>query len=431
MNNAKFNLKMFLLGVAVFIMATAAGLGWYFRNGVFIGPYSLPNLEGPVYFEFPVMASFNEGYGNTAFMPGLHELAYFNKVAVYGIDPVSLLTVRPYPLSKSFPDPLSMRLNFLDYGPIQKAQFAAIGPKGNDILNWLIEKDVLEDVSSTEVRLVGRNIRQHMVLLGTLTQEYYLPTLETLQTASLDTSIDDVQKIIDAQPKHPQYWLNRAQLALYRLASGYAWLISFNQVLWSLAGVLAFIWLWAFKTPFPLLIWWVIQAVYAVSWRLLYQYSVIPWALDHGRFWSIFIAGPFLMYSWPAVSTPLPRWVCAAEFVFIGPVIIVYMGWVFLTKHLIPKQKRLFEDFLKFDKDKEKKQDLNITDVEFKVVRYDLKKKLEEYREKSEFFLGLDDNEMDVSVPEEIANHNFHCMGPIGSGNCGSMFENKNQKSCF
>ena len=92
MNNAKFNLKMFLLGVAVFIMATAAGLGWYFRNGVFIGPYSLPNLEGPVYFEFPVMANFNEGYGNAAFMPGLHELAYFNKVAVYGIDPVSLFT---------------------------------------------------------------------------------------------------------------------------------------------------------------------------------------------------------------------------------------------------------------------------------------------------------------------------------------------------
>ena len=92
------------------------------------------------------------------------------------------------------------------------------------------------------------------------------------------------------------------------------------------------------------------------------------------------------------------------------------MAWVYLTKHLIPKQKRLVEDFFKFDKDKEKKQDMDISEIQFKKVDFDLRQKLEEYKTKDEFFLGVDDDGLDVAVPVALANENFHCMGPIGSG---------------
>ena len=76
---------------------------------------------------------------NLCFTNPFSELGDYSQVAVYDIDAISLITVRPYPLGKSFPDPLSLKIQFS--------------------------------------RLM---------------------------------SIDEAQKIIDANPKHPQYWQNRS-----------------------------------------------------------------------------------------------------------------------------------------------------------------------------------------------------------------------------
>ena len=430
------SLKMVFLGFALVMVSTAVLIGWYYQNGIFIGPYLIPEVERPIYFEFPVVSDLDQGSGNEAFT--LKIFAMYNRVSVYEIEPISLLAVRPYPLSKSFPDPLSMQLKVLHYGPIQKSSFYAIGPNGAAILNWLIQKNVLDDISSTEVRLKGRKFDYIRPMLMDTLHEDYLPTYNVLRKALFTTSIDEVQKIVDAQPKHPQYWQNRAQLTLYRLASGYAWLITFNQVFWAIAGVLAFVWLWAFKSPTPFLIWWVIQAVYGTVWRSMYEYWILNWAWTHNRFWDIFLPGPQMMGFDEKLTSNLPHLVSSVCFIIIGPLVILYMGWIFLTKHLIPKQKRLFEDFIKFDKDKEKKEDLNITDVEFKTLKYDLRKKLEEYKNKPELFLGLTDDGKDVSIPEELANLNLHCMGSIGSGKTATVMLplaiqalNKGYGACF
>ena len=350
MNTVKISLKMIILGVAVLMMAVAGGIGGYYQKGVFVGPYMIHDSTTPVYLEFPVIATYDQFKDNSCFTSPFSEIGDYSQVAVYDIDMLSLAAARSYPLGKSFPDPLSLKIHFS--------------------------------------RLI---------------------------------SIEEAQKAVDASPKHPQYWQNRAQLVFYRFASGYAWLVQFNQVYVAIAGVLAVIWLWAFKSPIPFLIWWGFQATYAVIWRCLYQFYFYNSGKSLLALFYYGVHPPFQMYPWPDNSFALPYYVCWAGFWFIGPVLMVCMGWLYLTNHIIPRQKRVFEDFLKIDKDKDKKEDFNVTDVEFKTVKYDLRKKLEEYKTKPEFFLGLDDNEEDISIPVSKANLHFHIMGPTGFGKTASV----------
>ncbi|MDD4954642.1 MAG: hypothetical protein PHP17_01190, partial [Candidatus Omnitrophica bacterium] len=57
----------------------------------------------------------------------------------------------------------------------------------------------------------------------------------------------------------------------------------------------------------------------------------------------------------------------------------VTVGIIYLVKHMIPRMKREIEDFLKIDKDIEKRQELSIENVEFKTIQYDINKKLNQY----------------------------------------------------
>ena len=54
-------------------------------------------------------------------------------------------------------------------------------------------------------------------------------------------------------------------------------------------------------------------------------------------------------------------------------------------------------------------------------MEYDLRKKINEYRKRPEFFLGLDDNGKDVSIPENLTNQHFHIMGPTGCGKTATL----------
>ena len=52
------------------------------------------------------------------------------------------------------------------------------------------------------------------------------------------------------------------------------------------------------------------------------------------------------------------------------------LGIIYLVKHVIPRMKRETEDFLKVDKDIQKRKELSIENVEFKTIHYDINKKV-------------------------------------------------------
>ena len=304
----------------------------------------------PIYLELPVVASIDTDKDNMPWKLPFLEIGDYHQVAVYNIDLISFDEVRPYPLSKQFPDPLSMKINFSNF-----------------------------------------------------------------------LSIDEAKKIIDAQPKHPQYWQNEAQLFIYRLASWFAMATQYYPKAMAILFILALFWLWLCRSPIPFMVWWGAVCTYSLVYRGLYDSFLYSSCKSLNWFFQILFHSPGGMYAWPQDSINLPCIVCAAGFMVIGPILFIVMGYLYLTKHLIPKQKRLYEDFMKYDKDRENKQDLNINEVGFKVVKYDIKKKIKEYLSKSELFLGLDDDGNDVSIPEDLANHHFHCMGPTGSGKTATM----------
>ena len=164
----------------------------------------------------------------------------------------------------------------------------------------------------------------------------------------------------------------------------------------------------------------VIQAAYGLAWRGLSQYELLSWAQSRGRFWDFVLTPPFAMFHYPCYGTSLSHLFALACSSLLGQLFCVYVLGL-CNKTFIPKQKRLVEDFFKFDKDKEKKQDMDINEIQFKKVEFDMSQKLEEYKTKDEFFLGVDDDGRDVSVPVSLANENFWCIGPIGSGKTATM----------
>ena len=350
MTGQKIGLKWFLICMALFIVIAAWCIGGIYQKGVFLGPYSLPDRVTPVYFEFPVIYKANVDTDNSGFDTTYFELASYKEVSVYEISLASLVKVRPYPMSKSFPDPLSMGIHFLS-----------------------------------------------------------------------TISIDQAQKAIEAQPKHPHYWDNRLQIAFYRFAGGLAWTVQYQQVFMAIMCVLAVLWLWFCRSATPFFIWWWLEVVYSLVHRGLYDFHRFASAGSFNGVMNNLYISPASMYPWPKDFFPLPAAVCSTGFYIIGPILFLIMGWVYLTDHVIPKQKRLFEDFFKIDKDKEKRRDFNVTDVDFKTVKYDLRKKLEEYRTRPELFLGVDDNGKDVSIPEELCNQHLHIMGPTGCGKTATL----------
>lgn len=92
------------------------------------------------------------------------------------------------------------------------------------------------------------------------------------------------------------------------------------------------------------------------------------------------------------------------------------LGIIYLVKHVIPRMKRETEDFLKVDKDIQKRKELSIESVEFKAIHYDINRKLSQYAKTDRYFLGLSDDKKDILIEEVMLNHHLHVLGPTGSG---------------
>ncbi|MFA5346497.1 MAG: hypothetical protein WC315_09525, partial [Candidatus Omnitrophota bacterium] len=91
-------------------------------------------------------------------------------------------------------------------------------------------------------------------------------------------------------------------------------------------------------------------------------------------------------------------------------------GFLYLTKHILPRKRRETEDFFKIDKDIEKRKELSIENIEFKKVNYDISKKLKQYIRTDKYFLGFSDEKKDIVVDENILTYHMHVLGPTGSG---------------
>ena len=94
----------------------------------------------------------------------------------------------------------------------------------------------------------------------------------------------------------------------------------------------------------------------------------------------------------------------------------VVFGFVYILKHILPRQKREHEDFFKIDKDTEKRKELSIETVEFKRVGYDINLKLSQYAKTDKYFLGGSDSKRDILVDEGMLNRHLHVLGPTGGG---------------
>lgn len=68
------------------------------------------------------------------------------------------------------------------------------------------------------------------------------------------------------------------------------------------------------------------------------------------------------------------------------------LGILYLVKHVIPRMRRETEDFLKIDKDIQKRKELSIESVEFKAIHYDINRKLNQYTKTDKYFLALSDD---------------------------------------
>ena len=93
-----------------------------------------------------------------------------------------------------------------------------------------------------------------------------------------------------------------------------------------------------------------------------------------------------------------------------------HLGIIYLVKHVIPRKRRELEDFLKVDKETQKRKELSMETVEFKKVRFDINKKLNQYAKTDKYFLAVSDDKQDIAVEESILNRHLHVLGPTGGG---------------
>ncbi|RJP29996.1 MAG: hypothetical protein C4533_00010 [Candidatus Omnitrophota bacterium] len=92
------------------------------------------------------------------------------------------------------------------------------------------------------------------------------------------------------------------------------------------------------------------------------------------------------------------------------------LGLIYLVKHIIPRKRRELEDFLKVDKEEQKRKELSIETVEFRNVHFDINKKLKQYAKTDKYFLAVSDDKQDIVVEENILNRHLHILGPTGGG---------------
>ncbi len=92
------------------------------------------------------------------------------------------------------------------------------------------------------------------------------------------------------------------------------------------------------------------------------------------------------------------------------------LGIIYVVKHVIPRKRRELEDFLKVDKEEQKRKELSIETVEFKKVYFDINKKLSQYAKTDKYFLAVSDDKQDVVVEESVLNRHLHVLGPTGGG---------------
>ena len=126
-------------------------------------------------------------------------------------------------------------------------------------------------------------------------------------------------------------------------------------------------------------------------------WQVIQWSLLNG-----FIAKEGRVFLCIAVILSVP--------------LFCIVGFIYLVKHVLPRKKREMEDFLKVDKDIEKRKELSIENVEFEDVHYDINKKISQCERSSNYFLGLSDEKKDIVIEEGMLTHHLHVLGPTGSG---------------
>ena len=122
-----------------------------------------------------------------------------------------------------------------------------------------------------------------------------------------------------------------------------------------------------------------------------------------------------MFYNFPDFIFEEGRWFLWFAVGISIPVMIVW-GFVYLTKHVLPRKQREVEDFFKMDKDREKRKELSVESVEFKKVKFDMKKKLDFYKKRDQYFLGVDDAGKDILIDENMVNYHTHILGPTGSG---------------
>ena len=232
-----------------------------------------------------------------------------------------------------------------------------------------------------------------------------------------DVSFDEFAKIVENKD-HPQKKEFLIKLGFCKIAHyAYGWYGRIKYKWFLISGLIVFAGLFFTRQSLLFLALWF---VYTSAWVACQVFLVAPWAgvpelikFDpyHYRHYEIldYTAKALLPDNlWSRLPLTL-MW-------FLSPVVLFFAAVIYLLKHWFPRRQREVEDFLKVDKDKKKREELNIEQVTFKKFPYNLRAKLELYRQANAYFLGVDDNGKDITVAENMMNMHLHILGSSGAG---------------
>jgi type IV secretory pathway TraG/TraD family ATPase VirD4 len=91
------------------------------------------------------------------------------------------------------------------------------------------------------------------------------------------------------------------------------------------------------------------------------------------------------------------------------------VSFIYIKNHTIPPVIRWIEDFLKIDKEKKKREELNI-ESDITIKEFSLIEKLQEYENTTQYFIGIDDEDNDIVISENDLPKHIHSLGPSGTG---------------
>ncbi|MBU0478622.1 type IV secretion system DNA-binding domain-containing protein [bacterium] len=102
----------------------------------------------------------------------------------------------------------------------------------------------------------------------------------------------------------------------------------------------------------------------------------------------------------------------------------LYGTSVFIYRHKWPRLVRLAEDFFKIDEYQEKREEQDITKLDFRRVSYDAKQLVESIRKpfilkkkiEKPFLLGVDKNKKPITITEKDMTKHVHILGSTGAG---------------